>query len=272
MTSPLLHTLARFTLSSRLSPRLEITRLHVRVPQLPVDLDGFTIAHISDLHVGIGDWEPPWMEEVASALTAERADIVVNTGDYLQGVPPAAKALAHAERLLLPESEALQGPRNLAVLGNHDYYAGEEAVHGLRAGLEALGVRVLANEMLSISRGGSPVVVAGLDGQAPGFDETSTLLREASAPRIVLMHEAELAERLARGTADLVLAGHTHGGQIALPGLTPLIVRRFNGSKFIAGWYHVNGNRLYINRGLGCTGLPLRFRARPEVTFFRLRR
>ena len=69
---------------------------------------------------------------------------------------------------------------------------------------------------------------------------------------------------------DLVLAGHSHGGQIAIPGLTRRIVHLFNGSRYVDGFYMVNGNRVYVNRGLGATGLPVRFRAAPELTILQL--
>jgi predicted MPP superfamily phosphohydrolase len=246
-------------------------RLDVPVPGLLPALDSFTIAHISDLHVGPGAWLPVRARGAADIIQSERPDVVVDTGDFMQAVPP-IEAVRETVRPFLLETEAeTKGPGNVAVLGNHDYYAGDEAVAELKTMLAALGVCVLANETVTICRRGTAVAFTGLDETEPGFQEALERMRKAPRPHIVLVHDAHLAERLPADTADLILAGHTHGGQITLPGLTGLVVRRFNGSSYIQGWYRINGNRVYINRGLGCTGLPLRFRARPEVTLIRLR-
>jgi predicted MPP superfamily phosphohydrolase len=104
----------------------------------------------------------------------------------------------------------------------------------------------------------------------PGFDRAVEDVLASSRPRIALVHEPEVAERLPWGAADLVLCGHTHGGQITLPGLEPFIVRRFAKTKYVEGIYQIQGMPVYVNRGLGTTGLPIRFRARPEVALITL--
>lgn len=262
------------TLFSRpsLTPSLQVTRFELGIPGLPLPLDGFTLAHVSDLHVGPGDWVPVRAREAAAVIVREHPDVVINTGDFLQAIPPLHAVREYAEPLVLGSDPALQGATNLAVLGNHDYYAGEEAVAALRSMLCSLGVRVLANETVSVHKEDAAISFTGLEEREPGFDAAVATLPNRQRPHIVLVHNADVAQRFAPGVADLVLAGHTHGGQITLPGLTGLVVRRFNGSKYVQGWYRINDNPVYINRGLGCTGLPIRFRARPEVTFFRLRR
>ncbi|HLJ68949.1 MAG TPA: metallophosphoesterase [Chloroflexota bacterium] len=250
----------------RLQPGLDLHYEHVRIPGLPPALDGFLIAQISDLHVGDGDWSPYVLEEAAAALATAEPDLMVNTGDYLQGAPPLDRVRQVVETLTAPSSLSPA----FSVLGNHDYYAGEAMARELGSLLEALGVRLISNEVVTFEGNGASLTLAGLNPYAAGLEAAIVALGSAVRPRIVLVHEADVVERLPHGGAELALAGHTHGGQVTVPVLRPLIVRLFNGSRYLDGMYVINGVPTYINRGLGYTGVPFRFRAAPEVTFFRL--
>lgn len=143
-------------------------------------------------------------------------------------------------------------------------------VHALRKALTDEGIGLLNNETVEHTHRGTAISIVGLVEYETGFEDGLQGLLRSPRPRIVLVHEPEVAECLPPHSADLVLAGHTHGGQIAVPFLTRWIVRRGCGSKYVAGHYQINGNPLYINRGLGCTGYPVRIRAAPELTIFRL--
>lgn len=248
------------------APSLEVTRQTIRIPALPAGVDGYLIAQLSDLHIGRGDWGPQHLEGAARAIREARPDVVVNTGDFLRRKPPLSRVESIVRRLLVP------GVPQFAILGNHDFYAGEEELGALVQLLDSLGVTVLENRVVSRKFGGETIAFAGLQGNlhesAPALRE----LLETRRPRIVLLHEPDLAEHLPFGCADLVLAGHTHGGQVALSRLTPWIVRRFSGSRYVAGLYSIRGMPVYVNRGLGYTGLPFRFRAHPEVALIRLTR
>lgn len=215
-------------------------------------------------------WTPVEAAEAAELVHAARPDVVVNTGDYLQEEPPIEKVGHVASRFLLGQHPAVSGPANLAVLGNHDYYAGDENVAELSAHLESLGVCMLVNRGACVVSWSQGVSFVGLTDDAPGFDGAVAALLSSARPRIALVHEPDLAERLPPGCADLVLAGHTHGGQITLPGMKPFITRRFAKSNYVEGLYRINEMPVYVNRGLGCSGLPIRFRARPEVALIRL--
>ncbi|MGH2442634.1 MAG: metallophosphoesterase [Chloroflexota bacterium] len=271
MLSPLHPILARLTSYPRFQPGLEITEYDVPIAGLSDALDGFTIAHISDLHVGNGRWNPYRVQETVQALQRVRPDVVVNTGDYLQEAPPIERVEVFIDRLLSEPAYGVERPVNLAVLGNHDYYAGEPAVAELREKLRELGVRLLNNETVMVERGTNSVSFTGLSAEEPAFLTRLESLAGVPHPHIALVHEAETVEQMPHRVVDLALAGHTHGGQVSLPGLTAGIIRMFNGSRYIAGWYTISQIPVYINRGLGCTGLPIRFRAAPELTFFRLR-
>lgn len=252
--------------AQHLIPPLSITHLEVRVRDLRADLDGFTIAHISDLHVGEGVWGPEHAEEASEAIQFEAPDVVVNTGDFLEGTPPWYRV---EEELHLFSAPVTEAHRNLAILGNHDYITGPESVETLKSHLDGYGIEVLENQAVRVKDG---VSFVGITDEVDGFERGVEELLSAPHPRIGLVHEPDLAERLPVDSADLLMSGHTHGGQITTPWLEGHIVRIFCGSRYVEGMYRVNGNPLYVNRGLGCVGLPLRVRAAPELTFVRLRR
>lgn len=251
--------------------RLEVNAVEVRIPDLPPGLVGFTLAQISDLHIGAAKhWVPRWAPEAAEAVRSAHVDVVVNTGDFFWHEPPASKARAHAARYILEKPGLEAHSVNLAILGNHDYYASLESRLALERELADSGIRVLTNEGVCIPHGNESVSIIGLTDEEDSFERGLDVLRHCSGPRIVLIHVPDLAERLPPGAADLVLAGHTHGGQVTLPFLEQRIVRHGCGSNYVEGFYQVNGMPVYVNRGLGYTGFPVRFRARPEVTLVRL--
>jgi predicted MPP superfamily phosphohydrolase len=247
--------------------RLEVTRLTVRVRSLPTSLDGFTIAQVSDIHIGNDHWSPKQLDAAEEVIQRENPDIVVNTGDFLEGESVPRHVAQAAGRLALPGEG-----RNFAVLGNHDYTGDDETVEQLKSELGEAGIQVLENELVCLCRETGGISLAGLTEQAPGWDAAVHGLSEAGLPRVALVHIPDCAEQLPEGIADLILSGHTHGGQIALPGLEAQTVRALCGSRYVEGMYMVNGSPVYVNRGLGYSGLPMRFRANPEVTLITLSR
>lgn len=257
-----------------LEPRLDVTRLDLRLKTLPPELDGFRIAQISDLHLGDGPWRPIHVQDAVDLLRAEDPDVVINTGDYMQGDPSLDRLLLMAERFVLPDKPSLSGPRNIGILGNHDYFPGVDVAAHLADGLRALGVALLQNDGVCVSRDGAGISFVGLTGEEgyAEFERGLEALAAATPPRVALIHRPDMARLVPPGGADLILCGHTHGGQIVIPGLRRWTVRQFCGSHFTEGLYEVNGIPTYVNRGLGCTGLPFRLRAAPEVTLIHLLR
>jgi len=233
----------------------------VRVKGWPRVLDGYTIAQVSDVHVGtfVGDRE---LDEGFELVTKIRPDLVVATGDLVDFESHVIGQLA--ERLL--RVGARDGA--CAILGNHDHYAGPAEVARI---LRASGVRVLSNEsvLLRPNDGGGFALlgVDDLQGRKAGVDgyrgpDLSTALRGVAPhlPRILLAHQPKYLEESA-GRVALQLSGHTHGGQIN-PGFRPadLIM------KYVAGRYERSDTTLYVNRGFGVAGPPARVGAPPEVT------
>lgn len=235
-----------------------IEEVVVKIVGLPKALDGYTIAQASDLHVGTFV-QGEELDRALSRVKETKPDLIVLTGD-----------LVDFDRAYLPillasigKLQARDGIK--AILGNHDYYAGADAV---TEALRGAGVDLLKNDgRLIRARDGGGFALLGVDDLwAPRYDsEGPNLTRAASfvppdRPRILLSHQPQTVE-LWQGKVALQLSGHTHGGQVN-PGFRPAdIIMRY-----VSGRYEVGGTTLYVNRGLGVVGPPSRVGAPPEIT------
>ena len=217
--------------------------------------DGLRVAQLSDVHVGP---HTP-VERSRAAVDASNAfhpDLVVLTGDFLSrdrdGVGLIGEQLA-----------GLEAP-TVAVLGNHDHWVDPQ---GAADSLEHLGYAVLRNQHTTLGLRGEPFTVVGVDDQVTGNADPAKALDGApEGSRLVLAHVPSTARRLARmGETALCLSGHTHGGQIAVPILTPL-VWALAGEPYRRGLFRLGGVQLYVNRGLGSSFLGFRVGSPPEVT------
>jgi hypothetical protein len=242
----------------------EVVRHELLLPGLPDAFAGFTIAHISDLHFGrlVG---PDDLEPALQSVLALRADAIVITGDLVtrasHGEPD---MIVHAlSRLSAPEGV-------FAILGNHDWWSDGPLV---AESLRRTGIVVLQNEHIAWQRGGQTLYLSGLGDACVGRHDLSAALAglPGSAKVVLLAHEPDFADHAAADCRILLqLSGHSHGGQVCVPGYGGLHFPRF-ARKYTSGLYSVGALTLYTNRGLGMIGLPLRFACRPEVTLFTLR-
>jgi len=249
-----------------------ISRLTVSFPDLPPGLNGLRIAQLSDLHggplVGRGTLDR-WR------LLAEREapEILVFTGDLVDSRPEELEPLLEAFRGFHPPLG------RFAVLGNHDYFDDPRPIW---RDLELAGFRCLENAAALVHRGGDSLAVMGLQdpmarngrfrrlnfGPGPRPAEAARDL-PAEAFRICLNHRPSEWEQALAAGARLTLSGHTHGGQInPIPGFSSA---RLIGPR-TAGFYREGADLLYVNRGLGVVGLPIRIAATPEIAIFTLRR
>lgn len=248
---------------------LRKVELDVRLKGLDPAFDGFTIAQLSDLHVGAGV-PLDYLNEAAALANAARPDVVALTGDYVHQGGDAAGAAEAAAILKTIEAPAY------AVLGNHDgaVYSSDGrpdggAVTRVRDALEGVGVSVLVNERVTLRRGDARLHVAGLgDLWLGAFRPRTVPLRDPEAPTIALSHNPDTAKDLAGHGADLILSGHTHGGQVSIPFLGPPILP-VRHREFAAGHFDLGGPQLYVNRGVGWLRR-VRLFVRPEVTVLRL--
>jgi len=250
---------------------LKTAEVEIALASLPAELDGYTIAQVSDLHVGCGLPRPCYEQAIAVA-NAAAPDLAVVTGDLVDGGGTGEDAATAA--LLASSLRAREGA--FAVLGNHDtgayrptYTVDAPARSRLVAALADVGVTLLHNAACTLPSG---LRLAGFgDLWSREFEPDRVPLRD-ERPVIALSHHPDTAQELAARGADLILSGHTHGGQICLPLLGPPYVPVRN-KQFLSGRFDLEpGAQLYVNPGVGYTTLGIRFGARPEVTILRLRR
>lgn len=252
-----------------IEPRqVEITRQRILLPKLPREFDGFRLVQLSDIH------HSPFLseEEIADAARMANeleADLVVLTGDY---VSHSRDYIAGCARAL----GSLRAPEGvLAVLGNHDHWTDGE---GVTAAFVRQGIRVLNNENLLIERGEAHIILAGIDDLTVGRDDLPKALIDTSRDetRILLSHNPRIIREAARAGIDLVLSGHTHGGQInwrLLTGRADMkMERRLRrpSRRFVRGHTQLGATQLYVNRGLGTVVVPLRYGCSPEITLLEL--
>jgi uncharacterized protein len=227
---------------------------------IPKSFDGFKILHLSDLHI---DMSGPAMSRVLELLQGLEYDLCVLTGDYRgKTFGSFDLALAGMSRLC----EALNGPV-FGVLGNHDTIR-------MVPGLEAMGIRMLLNENVVIERGGQRIHLAGIDDAH--FYKVDNIEKAADAiPHeefsILLSHTPEIYRQAAHAGFDLLLSGHTHGGQICLPGGVAITLDAALPRSFGSGAWTYGNMPGYTSVGAGSSVVPVRFNCPPEITLHYLR-
>lgn len=248
--------------ATHVEPRwLRIVRLRLAVPDLPPAFDGYRLAHVADTHLGvrINDRRLPGLIE---AIHAERPDLIAITGDFVTGQG------GDLDALCAPLS-ALHAPDGVwGCLGNHDYTAGARLV---RAAVERGPIRVLVNEHHTVRRGDQALVIAGVDDVLHGRPDLGAALDGApQTPAILLAHEPDYARVAAvEPRVTLMLAGHTHGGQVRLPGIGALLLPRL-GHLYPSGMYQIGAMALYVTQGAATGRFVIRFNCRPEIAVITL--
>jgi uncharacterized protein len=250
--------------------RPRIVRREVKLKRWPERLQGFTAALLGDFH-----YEPYFsvhpLRAAIGLVNQLRPDVILLVGDFVSApvIGNNVKAALAAEPCarLLGEMRAAHG--TWAVMGNHDCSTDPRFI--TRA-LQTEGIRVLANESTPIERDGARFWLAGVDDVLTGVADLQKTLRPVPAgePSILLAHEPDFADYVARFHVDLQLSGHSHGGQVRLPLLPPLYLPRM-ARKYVWGLRQVGPLTLYTNAGLGTVGLPVRLNCPPEITLLTLR-
>jgi predicted MPP superfamily phosphohydrolase len=252
---------------------LETTTVPIRLTRLPKAFEGFRICQLSDIHIG------PFMpsEEIrryVAIANALKPDLIVLTGDFVTFDPetqqPVVEALSN-----------LRAPFGVfGCLGNHDAWAGVE--DSITALFQQTGTRLLRGAAVPIVSSGERFNLIGVDFQSrhrfgPSSPVENILgdikgIVARDCVNILLSHNPDTFDRAATLGIDLSLAGHTHGGQAALEFISPEIAPSRLVTPYVAGWFRKPGGQLYVNRGIGTIGVPIRIGAPPEMTIYNLAR
>jgi len=241
--------------------RILVKRNDMRFKTLPPLFEGFTILHISDLHV---DMNEVAMNRLIELVGSMQYDVCVLTGDYRgRTFGPFQPALDGVARVGTHLKQPIY-----AVLGNHDTIQ-------MVPGLEAMGIRVLLNECETIVRKDQRIYLAGID-DAHFFRVDNIEKAALSIPRgefsILLSHTPEVYRQAAHANFDLMLSGHTHGGQICLPGSIPIKLEAVLPRRMGAGPWQYRDMIGYTSVGAGSSVVPVRLNCPPEITLHHLRR
>ena len=252
---------------------LEITRQRIRLARLPNAFAGFRIAQLSDIHIG------PFMTEeqirkYVRIVNDLKPDLIALTGDFVTWDASTQRAVVNA-------LASLHAPFGIfGCLGNHEAWSHTEA--SITRMFQQVGIRILRRENVEVSTHGESFNLIGVDFETsrhmgPGNEkfvlrylEGVESLMAPGMVNILMSHNPDTFDRAAEMGIDLSLAGHTHGGQVALEFVSPEIAPSRLATPYVAGWFQKPGGQLYVNRGIGTIGPPIRIGAPPEITVYEL--
>jgi len=244
------------------SGAIRVERVSVKVPNLPKAFDNLTVAFLTDIHHG------PYvsLDAVASMVRTTQSlqpDLILLGGDYC----------LRDGKYIRPCFDVLKGlnaPLGVfGVFGNHDYAHGPKET---QEGMMAAGIGELTNAGVWLTRGNSRFRLAGVDDLWRGHPDLKPALGDATANDacVLLSHNPDYAETMTDRRVGLVLSGHTHGGQVIVPGMAnPFVPSRY-GNKYSHGMVEAPASKVYVSRGLGLTSVPVRYNCPPELTLLTL--
>jgi len=239
---------------------LDVSRTVIPLKGLPPEFEGYTIGLLTDPHMGpfVGRGR---IRAAVDALNDAAPDAVVLGGDYV----------LHSPEFIEPCMEELSRIRGpvFAVLGNHDHWEGEELTSTLLA--ELVGADLLRNRGGWLERDGARLRIWGVGDLWEDRQDIQGSREDGySGPLIIVSHNPDYVESLPPGSADLVLCGHTHGGQVVLPFFGAPMLPSYYGQKYRSGLVRNGETTVYVSRGVGVGSPPVRFNCRPELPLITL--
>lgn len=245
---------------------IEINKIKITSPRIPPSFKEKKIVHISDLHFGFF-LHIPELTEIAARIKQMNPDMICFTGDLIDHEFTRSQATEVAKILRGLTAEL----GKFAILGNHDYWGNVALVQTC---LQESGFTLLKNDVTEIKWEDDYIYLSGIDDVLAGTPDMEPVDQRMQTHKdifhIALVHEPDYANEMAYHDVDLQLSGHSHGGQIALPLIGPILTPQ-GSKKYTTGLYKINDRlTLYTNRGLGTTILPLRFFCKPELTLIEL--
>jgi predicted MPP superfamily phosphohydrolase len=249
---------------------IDIIHRPIAINNLPDPFHGYRIVQLSDIHLDEFT-EPFFLEHVIHRVNSLNPDLVLLTGDFITRGSLTFITSEHAAHRCAEIISTLTSPLRYAILGNHDVSVSASLV------IEALSSKntpVLVNQHVPIERRGSRIWLCGADDPGTSHPDLNlTIPAKPDGPVVLMAHEPDYADDVVkhpRGSlVDLMLSGHSHGGQVRLPFTGPLILPPM-GEKYVEGHFHFNRMQLYVNRGIGTVGLPFRLNCPPEITLITL--
>lgn len=239
---------------------LTIEHKRIQLHRLPKTFDGFRVVQLSDVHHGPFS-NPEQIERAVETANRLKPDIIALTGDYISKERHYAAPCAE----MLGKLKARYGV--YAVLGNHDHWVDAALVTDL---FRAEGINVLVNEGMRFEKDGAAFWLAGVDDSMVGLEDISLALAGARKDemKLLLAHNPIILRRAVRASVDLVLSGHTHGGQVAIRGER---ASARPSKRVLKGLWRQGNTQIYVNRGLGTVVLPIRYGCPPEISLLELR-
>lgn len=229
------------------------------------NLKGLKVVFLGDFHVK--PYERKRLIKIVKVVNDQHPDLILSTGDFVSG---------HHKKMSMPIDEIADELSNMkskygiyAVLGNHDWWQGGEIIE---KALEKHGIIVLGNENKIVNIGGKKLYIAGVEDITTRNIDLVKALKNIKSPTILLTHSPDVfpfisnpSDSSITNNVDLTLAGHTHGGQVVIPAIGPIVVPSDYGKKYAQGLIQENGKSLLVTRGIGTSILPLRFNCLPEI-------
>ena len=267
------------------TPVLE--KLTLKIPNLPPPFRGYRIGYLTDLHLGL--WVPQsWVTNAIEALIREDVDILLLGGDYIfvsdNALWETTYCLRNTDYLDMPRAEMAERAFNdicriisaysfkdgiVGIVGNHEHWNSIELF--MDAARKHPSLKILINERHLITRGDASIELLGVDDLLTGFP-IKPPPRTAGTRRILLSHNPDYVATLLEEETlsfDLALCGHTHGGQVRVPGLRSTVIP-VQDPRFMSGLTDIGTGYVYTSRGLGVVGLPIRVNCPPEITVIEL--
>ena len=246
-------------------PWLDIVEMEVRIPDLAAAFEGYRVAQFSDLHFDGLMTTSERLRELIDAINASQPDLIVFTGDFVtRGIP------YRLDDLIVPLRDLRAHDGKVAIMGNHDYLLN---IDRIRRVIQESGLLDLDNTVYSVQRGEHCLHFGGVGSLLMRKARLDLVLKQLpeTGCAILLAHEPAFSDvSAATQRFALQLSGHTHGGQILIPILTRFVLRNFD-TRYMRRRMMVSSMLLYVNRGIGTVGPPLRFRCPSELTIITLR-
>jgi predicted MPP superfamily phosphohydrolase len=254
---------------------IEVSSRDVFLPGLPPAFDGFRIAQISDIHMDEFT-EAFFVRDVVDRVNSLNPDAVFLTGDFVTAEFASRKFAIGAGWQCAGILNELTCRQRYAVLGNHDVMIGTDEVSEALTDNEII---VLRNHYMPLERSGGRIWLAGLADPLQGSPDPEATIPASIRnlplePIILLCHAPDYVDDLltlpSGHAVSLMLCGHTHGGQVRLPLIGPMILPQM-GRKYVEGWFRFGRLQMHVNRGIGTVGLPIRLDCPPEISLLTLR-